>query len=230
MVNVVNVMNSNFTMNNDLVAYYAARAREYEKIYDRTERQPDLTRLTAIVQDIFRDKNVLEIACGTGWWTQRIARTARAMLATDINEAVLDIARAKNYESGNVHFQCDDLFQSAVEQPFDALFGGYIWSHIRLEDLDRFIACTIDRVKPGGVVVFADNLYVPGSNTPISETDAAGNTYQTRLLEDGSEYAVLKNFPNEQLVREKLESRGLECEWLALDYYWIAIGKVRATF
>ena len=40
-----------------------------------------------------------------------------------------------------------------------------------------------------------DNQYVLGSSTPISRTDAEGNTYQTRPLKDGSSHEVLKNFP-----------------------------------
>lgn len=212
-------------MNNDLVVYYAARAGEYEKVYDRPDRQADLTRLVAIVQDLFRNKKVLEFACGTGWWTQRIAQTARAVLATDINEAVLDIARAKPYPPGAVHFQADDMFQSTVDDTFEVAFGGFIWSHILLEDLDGFVGRAAHWVERGGILVFIDNLHVSDSNTPIAYADAAGNTYQIRRLEDGSEHAVLKNFPTGDFVCEKLEAQGLECTWLELEYYWLAIGR-----
>jgi hypothetical protein len=45
-------------------------------------------------------------------------------------------------------------------------------------------------------VVFLDNRFVPGSSTPIAESDAEGNTYQVRTLADGSTHRVLKNFPD----------------------------------
>lgn len=233
-------------MQTDLVAYYASRAAEYEKLYEKPERQQDLTRLAAILQDIFRQKNLLEVACGTGWWTQHLALTAGSVLATDINESMLDIARSKYYANNNVRFQRDDIFQSAVEHKFEGLFGGFIWSHIPLEQLDVFVKYIRGRLLPGATLVLLDNLFVPGSSTPISHTDKApiiktdeyyepgssaplshtdkaGNTYQTRLLADGSEHLVLKNFPSQAFLEEKLAAYGAHFEYKALDYYWLAV-------
>lgn len=213
-------------MNKDLVAYYASRAAEYEHLYSRPDRQSDLARLSALLQDVFWKKNALEIACGTGYWTQRLALTAASVLATDINEAMLHIARAKVYPPGRVEFRCDDIFRSAVDQQFDGVFGGFIWSHILLERLDDFIARMRMRIHPGGVLVLADNRYVAGSSTPIAETDPAGNTYQRRSLQDGSEHLVLKNFPAPAFLTDKLTAQGFEVAWQELDYYWLAIGKL----
>jgi hypothetical protein len=49
--------------------------------------------------------------------------------------------------------------------------------------------------------VLLDNLYVPGSSTPISRTDETGDTYQLRALASGETFEVLKNFPTEGLLR-----------------------------
>ena len=51
-------------------------------------------------------------------------------------------------------------------------------------------------------MVFFDNCYVEGSSTPLSRTDAAGNTYQSRRLDDGSTHEVLKNFPAKKALVE----------------------------
>lgn len=214
-------------MNTDIVAYYRDRAAEYEKIYDKPARQRDLARLTSILQDIFRDNHLLEIACGTGYWTERIAPTATSILATDINQAVLDIAAGKNYPMGNVAFRCDDIFQSTVEQLFDGLFGGFIWSHIPLEQLDEFLAQAAQRVRPGGVLVLADNRFVPGSSTPIDQADPGGNTYQTRRLEDGSEHLVLKNFPARVFVADKLKQMAgtKQVDVVEMEYFWLAVAR-----
>lgn len=210
-------------MNTDLIRYYAGRAQEYEQLYTKPERQRDLRRLTAILQDIFREKAILEIACGTGWFTQHLARSCAAVLATDINASMLDIARAKNYPPGTVRFQCDDIFDTAIDRQFEGLFAGFIWSHILLEQLDTFLAQCRQWVLPGGPLVFVDNLYVPGSSTPVQHTDAMGNTYQQRQLRDGSEHLVLKNFPAKPFLIQTLENQGLECEILSLDFYWITV-------
>ena len=78
--------------------YYARRAAEYEDIYLKADRQEDLNQLKAILSGAFSGMDVLEIACGTGYWTQFLAKTARSILATDINPGVLELAREKNHD------------------------------------------------------------------------------------------------------------------------------------
>ncbi|HTD65456.1 MAG TPA: methyltransferase domain-containing protein [Candidatus Limnocylindria bacterium] len=81
---------------NALAEYYAQRAPEYDRIYQKPERQVDLATLREFVAQTFAERSVLEVACGTGYWTQCIAATARSVVATDINDEVLAIAHAKN--------------------------------------------------------------------------------------------------------------------------------------
>ena len=75
-------------MDNTLKEYYAARAEEYEQIYELPERQEDIARLRAMLQALFSGHDVLEVACGTGYWTLPISLTARSILATDVGEEV----------------------------------------------------------------------------------------------------------------------------------------------
>jgi len=82
-------------VNTDLIGYYRERAAEYEKIYTKPERQPDLQEAAQILQRIFQGKAVFEIACGTGYWTERLAKTATSILATDINTSVLELQNQK---------------------------------------------------------------------------------------------------------------------------------------
>lgn len=75
---------------------------------------------------------------------------------------------------------------------------------------------------PGATIIFIDNIYVEGSSTPISRTDAEGNTYQSRKLDDGSTHEVLKNFPTQTELRDVFDALavGLKVDWLT--YYWRA--------
>ena len=50
--------------------YYAARAQEYDAVYAKPERQADLRIMEDRVPDIMSGKRILEVACGTGYWTQ----------------------------------------------------------------------------------------------------------------------------------------------------------------
>ncbi len=207
----------------ELEAYYAQRASEYEAIYAKPERQEDLTQASQLLQDIFHQKKVLEIACGTGYWTPFIAQSAEYVLATDINESVLEIARTKNYPLDNVQIRQADLYQIQADPSFDALFGGFIWSHIKVEALPSFLAKVSTLVKPGGTIVFMDNCFVEGSNTPISEQDEQGNTYQQRSLENGAQYLVLKNFPTFEFLEQTLGGIAQNLQYKALKHFWICV-------
>ena len=93
-----------------LEAYYARRAAEYERIYAKPERQADLARLRKDIPALFTGERVLEIACGTGYWTPLIAQQARTVLAIDYAEETLAIARAKKYPKSNVRFEQADIY------------------------------------------------------------------------------------------------------------------------
>ena len=214
-------------MNNDLVRYYKERANEYERIYSKPERQDDLKQSTVLLQDLFANEDLLEIACGTGFWTERIAQTAHSVLATDINETVIGIARKKEIANPKVIFSVADLYHFKPEKQYPALFGGFIWSHILRQDLDHFLETTHALVKPGGRVVWMDNNYVPGSNHPVTHTDEHGNTFQTRQLDDGSAHRVLKNFPTEIFLKEKLKGIAIEINITTLTYFWILSYRTR---
>lgn len=173
------------------------------------------------MQSIFADKQVLEIACGTGYWTEIIAKNAKSILATDINETVIEVAGSKDFSGKEVSFALADIYQFPDLKKFESLFGGFIWSHILLQDLDQFLSTVSSLVVPGGTIVFMDNLFVEGSNHPITQQDEHGNTYQTRKLEDQSSHLVLKNFPTEAFIREKLKELAADIQFFNLTYYWI---------
>jgi 2-polyprenyl-3-methyl-5-hydroxy-6-metoxy-1,4-benzoquinol methylase len=208
-------------MNTNLVSYYRDRAKEYEKIYSKPERQDDLQSIASIVQEQFSGKSVLEIACGTGYWTEIIAKSAASVFATDINDAVVEVAKQKDYSKARVTFGLADIFNFNPDTKYESIFGGFIWSHIPRQDLDRFLSTVNNFIMPGGTVVFTDNNFVAGSNHPVTKTDEQGNTFQTRKLENGTTHLVLKNFPTESFLREKLTNIATDLKFINLTYYWI---------
>ncbi len=205
-----------------LKQYYAARAREYERIYAKPERQADLTRLKELVPPLFAGRRVLEVACGTGYWTQFLAHTANGIVGVDANPETLAVAAEKSWPAGRVHFRTADAYSLPADLGmFDAAFAGFWWSHIPVRDRARFL-CSLDgRLAPRAKVVFLDNLLVAGSSTPISHRDDEGNTYQRRNLDDGSEHVVLKNFPSAAALDADVAQYGSATHFLALEYYWL---------
>jgi len=210
-----------------LETYYAQRAAEYEKIYAKPERQADLARMRSDIPALFEGERVLEIACGTGYWTPLIAARAESVVALDYNEETLAIARTKAYPKANVRFVRADAYELPEwPEKFSAAYAGFWWSHVPLGRLDRFLRGLHQRLAPGAVVAFMDNRYVGGSSTPLSRRDAEGNTYQTRRLADGSSHEVLKNFPTARELRERLGAQALITEY---EYYWVASYRIMAA-
>ena len=209
-------------MDDHLVQYYTERAAEYERIYAKPERQADLATLRWHVTRLLAGHDVLELACGTGYWTHHLAPVVRSILATDVSEEALAVARAKTYPAGRVTFAHLDAYQlSGAPGGFTAAFAGFWWSHVPRERLAAFLGELHRRLGAGALVVSLDNRYVTGSSTPLSRTDERGNTYQVRTLEDGRTFEVLKNFPTPAELLGAVAGAATDSSLLELQYYWL---------
>lgn len=205
----------------DLAQYYAKRAAEYERIYAKPERQADLAALRARIRKLLAGRKVLELACGTGYWTDVFAAGAAQVTALDVNEEVLAIARSKE-NAARVEFVRGSAWNIPdYGRRHDALFAGFWWSHVLLEDLDRFLAHAVAAVAPGALIAFLDNRYVEGSSTPVARRDGSGNGYQLRKLDDGSSHEVLKNFPAEGELIQRASRHGWGAHADLIGHYWL---------
>ncbi len=207
-------------MPDNYVDYYAARAKEYDAIYQKPERQSDLRAMETWLSLQIGSGSVLEVACGTGYWTQFYALHCQRVLAIDAAIETLTIAKAR-IPLPQVQFRVGDAYQlPSTPDPFDAAFAGFWWSHVPLNRQNAFLQGLHQQLKPGAQVVLIDNRYVEGSSTPISERDADGNTYQPRTLKDGSTHRVLKNFPNEAQLRAIAAPYATHIEVREWQYFW----------
>lgn len=218
---------------NRMQGYYAQRAAYYERVYHKPERQTDLRAMEALLPRLFEGRQVLEVACGTGWWTPYGARDAAGWLATDLNPETMAVAQAKAMPAC-VRFAAVDAYSwdglaaagevvssAGFNAVFNAAFAGCWWSHVPLQRLPQWLASLHAHLAPGARVVFLDNSHVQTSNLPITHSDAAGNTYQTRTLDDGSVHEVLKNFPTPEAAVAALGPRARHPQWTAYTHYWV---------
>lgn len=142
------------------------------------------------------------------------------MLATDATTETLAVAESR-VAGNNVAFRVADAYAlPRTDERFNGGFAGFWISHVPKARLREFLTGLHAALTPGATVVLLDNRYVEGSSTPISERDAEGNTYQIRLLRDGTAHRILKNFPSEEEMREALDGRYSELRYTAWQYYW----------
>jgi ubiquinone/menaquinone biosynthesis C-methylase UbiE len=125
------------------------------------------------VAELLSGRRVLEIACGTGYWTAAIAPVVASLTATDASEDVLEIARRKDLPPGRVAFGVADAYRpDEIPGSFDAVLAAFWWSHVPARRRGAFQDALERRLPSGGRVVLLDNRYVEGSSTPSATRTA----------------------------------------------------------
>ena len=176
--------------------YYRRRADEFETVYHRAGpvRRAELKLLVHAAQEALRGRRVLEVACGTGYWTQFISESAREITATDSVEAVLNIARRKAYHCP-VAFRLENAYRLSFKaEEFDGGLANFWFSHLPKHRVDRFIAGFHRTLRPRASVFLADNVLVPDVGGELIRRAGDDNTYRRRTLRDGSEHIIIKNY------------------------------------
>lgn len=205
----------------EMQAYYAARAPQYDSVYRKPERQADIAFLIEHLPERLAGRELLEVACGTGFWTQHLARRAKHLHATDGTAEPLEFARLRpNTEA--CQFSLADAYALPAELgQFEAAFAGLWFSHVPVQARADFLRSLHARLRPGARVLWIDNAEIQCQEWPIVERDAQGNSYQERRLLDGSRHRVLKNFPSEAELDALLQGQAHSTRHLRLEHFWL---------
>jgi ubiquinone/menaquinone biosynthesis C-methylase UbiE len=204
----------------ELQSYYRSRAPEYDRVYLKPERQADLRDIERWLPRKLANEAVLEVACGTGYWTRFIAQSAVHVVAIDTSPETMRIAEDR-VPAGKVRFLVADAYDLPLDLgKFGAAFAGFWFSHVPRAKRRAFLHGLRALLMPRAKIVLLDNRYVEGSSSPITEADSEGNTYQMRPLNDGSMHRVLKNFPSEAELQSSLAGIGTGGTLSTWQYYW----------
>ncbi len=185
---------SRLTELDEQLAYYRARAAEYDEWFfrqGRYDRGPVVNQHwhseVAIVRaalDSFRPTgDVLELACGTGNWTEQLARHADSVLAVDAAREMLAINR-KKLNASNVQYVQADVFEWKPDRQYDVVFFGFWLSHIPEDKLSGFWKTVRSALRPTGRVFFVDSLPNPDSRAKDHPIADESSDRQTRYLSD----------------------------------------------
>jgi demethylmenaquinone methyltransferase/2-methoxy-6-polyprenyl-1,4-benzoquinol methylase len=201
--------------------YYAGRA----PLHDAYMGYKDNTSMEELLGPIIRwfeahveGADVLEVACGTGNWTQVLARRARSVTATDVNRSVLDLAEGKSYASDRVSFKVADAYAlEGLDRSFTAAFAADWWSHIPKSRIPVFLGAVCGKLLPGSRVIIVDMLPTRNLTYLGTHRDEEGNLIHPRKLSSGETYEVVKNFPTEQELAACVKGFGRDMVYLNHD-------------
>jgi demethylmenaquinone methyltransferase/2-methoxy-6-polyprenyl-1,4-benzoquinol methylase len=187
-------------------AFYRRRAPEYDEWwqrrgrYDRGEEETaewrsQVATVDAALSQFGVGGDVLELAGGTGWWTERLAETARTLTVIDSSREALGLSRLR-VGRPDVRYVVTDVFALPIREScrFDVAFFSFWLSHVPRVWFGTFWALVRSVLKPDGRVFFIDNRQDPTPSRTVRDPYVVvyGKDMHLRRLSDGSEHRVVK--------------------------------------
>jgi 2-polyprenyl-3-methyl-5-hydroxy-6-metoxy-1,4-benzoquinol methylase len=167
------------------LAYYRAVASELE---DHAIDVPGQDELLSAIDSFRPTGDVLELACGSGIWTERLLRSATTVTAVDGAPEMLARAQARAGSSARARFVEADLFSWKADRRYDAVFFGFWISHVPDDEFASFWSLVAEALEPGGRVFFFDDNH----RTETELIEGANSTVVQRRLNDGTPFRVIK--------------------------------------
>lgn len=207
-----------------MLRYYAALAKELAqdpwRMHAVPQRQREFEVLQNCVAEFAQDRDVLEIACGVGYWTELLASRANRVYAFDISELAIAFARQRVLAPHVELAVGDALALTLSDGRFNGAFAGFWLSHIRRGQLRCFFMQLAFLLPDGARAMFIDNEYSTRATRPYASVDADGDTYERRRLQDGSTFLVLKNYFNDDELLAAVAGAATDISIERSTYYW----------
>ena len=216
------------------IEYYRARAGEYDEWWFRTgryDRGPEFNAQwqaeVAAVEDALdawlaarRPQNVLELACGTGLFTRRLAPRVAHVTAVDASSEVIAINRGR-VTADNVEYVEADLFSWRPARRYDAVFFSFWLSHVPDDRFAAFWKTVAAALAPNGAVYLIDSAFDPTSTAKDHVLPGRDAGVVTRKLNDGREFRIVKLFYRPEELTAKLSTLGWHAEIRQTKHYFI---------
>jgi ubiquinone/menaquinone biosynthesis C-methylase UbiE len=201
--------------------YYRERAGEYDDWWFRRRRYDhgpetnarwfsDVAEAHAALDHFKPTGDVVELACGTGLWTERLLGDVTSVTAVDGSLEMLELCQTRVADP-RVRYVQADLFAWEPERTYDVCFFGFWLSHVPEERFETFWEKVRRAVGPEGRVFFIDSLRSEQASAVDHKLPDQGEETMLRRLVDGREYRIVKRFHEP----EPLQRRLAELDWNA---------------
>lgn len=150
--------------------------------------------------------DILELACGTGWWTARLSEYGSSLTAVDASPEVLELNKKR--VTSSVTYLEADLFAWEPERTFDTVFFSFWLSHVPPERFEGFWDTVRRCLNPGGRVFFIDSCYTPDATAKDHTLNSPEAVSVTRRLDDGKRFEIVKVFYEPERLEAHLGALG----------------------
>ena len=210
-------------MNNQHVAkYYALLGEALEDKYLEPDMDEDIDDMSIHLGNVLAGHTVLELGCGTGFWTEVAAESAASVLAVDINPSLVDIARERPMTEGKVTFRVLDALDLPEDiGKFSAVLVSFLWAHLNKKEQEQLLATLKKRLGKDVLLVILDDAFVEGFSETIARTDADGTTYQILTTPEGERIEVPKSYPSDSALRKRLGDAVKQIKIERIEFFWI---------
>lgn len=218
----------------DQIDYYRARAGEYDEWWFRTGRydrgaewnarwRADAAAVEHALEswlDATLPESVLELACGTGLFTRRIAPKVARLTAVDASPEVLAINRSR-VAARNVDYVEADLFAWRPAERYEAVFFSFWLSHVPEDRFNGFWRTVSAALAPGGAAYLIDSALDPTSTAKDHALPEPETGIVTRRLNDGREFHIVKLFYTPGALVARLADAGFASDIRQTARYFI---------
>ena len=153
--------------------------------------------------------NVLEIASGTGIWTEAVVRTASTLTALDSSKEMLEKCKTRLGTNPKLRYIIADFFEWPPDQEYDAVTFSFLISHVPASKLDEFVMKLSRCLKQGGRIFFVDQQTQAIKNETLEKP---GGEIAWRTLENGRRFKVIKHFYSPEELEESFLAHGFDIE------------------
>lgn len=110
-------------------------------------------RVSMLMAGLKPGMDVLELGCGSGYFTRELARSGATITAIDISPDLLELAR-REVPASNVSFLVENAYAMSFENNrFDAVIGISVLHHLEIE---KGISEVFRVLKPGRTICFSE--------------------------------------------------------------------------
>ena len=199
-----------------MMEYYDERAEEYDEIYEGKGPATCSREVYAIdiegigkFAESFGTGNLLDIACGSGYWLKLFYNKCSTFTFLDQSEQMLKLCRkkAENFEVIEISsFIKSDILDYSFEETvkFDCALIGFLLGHFTIAQEEIFFKKLKRLLRPGAEILIIDSTWNKGRAKTLHKEDVV-----ERRLNDGRTFKIYKKYFDEEDLPALLNFYGI---------------------